>query len=114
LVQTLINDKPNNKQMPKNVIVFDLDNEEDVEALIFKFEKFANALRGGEKPVKDYENENEPISEADLCKRIKRKPPTIAAYRSQGMPYIAGKPCTYIYKDVLEWLFKARGIKGIG
>lgn len=97
--------------MPKNVIVFDLNNEEDVDSLVLKLERLATALRGGEKPVKDYENENEPIHVDELCRRIKRKPATIAVYRCQKMPYIEGKPCTYIYKDVLEWLLKVKGIR---
>ncbi|WP_017731263.1 hypothetical protein [Nafulsella turpanensis] len=100
--------------MAKNVIVFDLKDEDDVDALVMKFERFVKALKGGEeKKQKMYEDENEPIHLDELCKRLKKKPPTIAAYRQQGMPYIAGKPCTYIYSECLRWLNDSRGIEKV-
>jgi hypothetical protein len=97
--------------MPVTTLTFNLNDTEDYELLLVRLKGMVQKLEGIEQLRINKQDDGEPISEAELCKRLQRKPPTIAAYRSQGMPYISGKPCTYIYSLCYDWLLKARGIK---
>jgi hypothetical protein len=97
--------------MPVTTLTFNLNDTEDYELLLVRLKGMVQKLEGIEQLRMNKQDDGVPISEAELCRRLQRKPPTIAAYRSQGMPYIAGKPCTYIYSLCYDWLLKTRGIK---
>lgn len=97
--------------MPQTTITFNLNDTGDYEELLVRLKRMVMELEGIDE-LKEYKRleSEEPISEAELCERLKRKPATIAVYRCQGMPYISGKPCTYIFKECYDWIKNTRGI----